>query len=134
MIRTTISLTKCAIQNALMLGVIVSLRAVYSAEFAHSVPQEWMLVVNFVVVPAILGALAYAVFTGKRSVRLALVSTIPVLWILFEGGDPAKPGLEIILIGPLVVIFLLGAGISLALQWFFCGRNSQVDTVIQVKP
>ena len=117
-------MTKLIIRNALALGTMTALGAVYFAKFANTVPQEWMLVVNFVVVPAVLGGLAYALFKGERFVRLALVSAIPVLSILLTAGDPAKPGLELVLIGPLLVVFLVGAGIALALEWFLGSRKT----------
>jgi hypothetical protein len=116
--------TKLVVRNVLALGAMTTLGAVYFTKFANTVPQEWMLVVNFVVVPAVLGALAYVVFAGEPFVRLALVSAIPVLLILLAGGDPAKPGLELILIGPLLVVFWLGAGIALALQWSLGARKT----------
>lgn len=120
-------MTKLIIRNALALGTMTALGAVYFAKFANTVPQESMLVVNFVVVPAVLGGLAYAMFKGERVVRLALVSAIPVLSILLAGGDPAKPGLELVLIGPLLVVFWIGAGIALALQWFLGSRKTNPE-------
>jgi hypothetical protein len=117
-------MTKIVIRNLVVLVVMAVVGGVYFSKYASAVPQEWILLVNFVLVPAVLGALAYVVFAGERFVRLALVSAIPVLSILLAGGDPAKPGLELVLIGPLLVVFWLGAGISLALQWFLSRRKT----------
>jgi len=116
-------MSKLAIRNALVLGVMTALGAIYFSQFASKVPQEWMLVVNFIVVPTILGALAYTIFAGEPFVRLVFVSAIPILLILLAGGDPAKPGLELVLIGPLLIAFWIGAGTSFALRWFLGVRR-----------
>ena len=123
-IRGTFAVTKLVVRNSLVLVATAAVAGVYFSKYASTVPQEWILVVNFVLVPVVLGALTYFLFAGERFTRLALVGAIPVLSILLAGGDPAKPGLALGLIGPLLIVFLLGAGISVALQWFLKARNS----------
>jgi hypothetical protein len=39
--------------------------------------------------------------------------------ILLAGGDPAKPGVELVLVAPLLIVCWLGAGASFAIHWFF---------------
>lgn len=112
-------------KNVLALALLVALCTVYFSKYANTVPQEWMLVVNFLVVPALVGGLAYIAFSGERLIRLALVSVIPILSVLLAGGDPAKPGLELVLIGPLLVVFWLGASVPLSLQWFLSNRKAK---------
>ena len=84
-----------------------------------------MLVMNFLVVPALVGGVAYIAFAGDRLIRLALVSVIPILSVVLVGGDPAKPGLELVLIGQLLVVFWLGASVPLSLQWFLSNRQTK---------
>ena len=116
-------MNRAVLRNVLALGVLVTLCATYYVKYANTVPQDWMLVLNFLVVPALVGALAYIAFAGERMLRLALVSVIPILSVLLAGGDPAKPGVELVLIGPLLVVFWLGASVPLLLQWFLGNRK-----------
>ncbi len=112
-------------RNVLALGILVAICAIYFAKYANTVPKEWMLVMNFLVVPALLGGVAYIVFAGERLIRFALVSVIPILSILLAGGDQAKPGLELVLIGPLLTVFWLGASVPFSLQWFLSNRKAK---------
>ena len=116
---------KAAIRNVLVLLVMTSIGAVYFARIASTVPQQLMLVVNFVVVPGALGAISYQAFAGQPFARLALVSAIPILSILLAGGDPAKPGLHLVLIGPLLIVFWIGAGASMGLRWLLVARKGK---------
>lgn len=111
------------LRNGLVLGVMVAFWVIYFKKYATAIPQEWMLILNFLVLPALLGCVAYMMFTGERLIRLALVSAIPILTVLLVGGDPAKPGLELLLIGPLLAVFWFGASVPLVIQWFLDKRN-----------
>ncbi len=115
---------KLVIRNLLVLVAMGGLGGLYFSKYAGTLPQEWILVTNFVLVPAGVGALTYALFAGERFTRLALVCAIPVLSIVLAGGDPAKPGLELGLIAPLLIVSLAGAGISVAFEWFLRSRHS----------
>ena len=122
------------LRNVLALCVMTTLSTVYYSTLASKVPQDWMLVVNFVLIPTMLGAVAYVIFSGKPSLRFALISLIPVLSIILVGGDPAKPGLELVLIGPLLILFWAGAGIAFGIKWFLMrmggwGRRNETDGV-----
>lgn len=112
-----------AIRNVLVLAVMTAIGAVYFGRFASTVPKEWMLLLNFMVVPAALGAVSYQIFSGQPLVRLVLVSAIPILSILLAGGDPAKPGLELVLVGPLLIAYWTGAGAALAIRALFTARK-----------
>jgi len=115
---------KLVIRNLLVLVVMGGLGGVYFSKYASTLPQEWILLTNFVLVPVGMGALTYFLFGGERFTRLALVGAIPVLSIVLAGGDPAKPGLELGLIGPLLIVSLVGAGIAAAFDWFLRARHS----------
>lgn len=112
-----------AIRNVLVLVVFVAAGGIYYGRFAGTISQEWILVVNFVLLPGMVGISTYFLFGGRPFTRVALVSAIPILSIALAGGDPAKPGMELGLMAPLLVICWVGAGISYALQRF-TARNS----------
>ena len=108
-----------AVRNVIVLIAMSALGGYYFARIASAIPQEWILGVNFVLAPAVAGVSTYFLLSGKPLTRLALVSVIPVMSILLAGGDPAKPGLELLLVAPLLIVCWLGAGASFAVHWLF---------------
>lgn len=113
-----LAMTRVATRNVFVLAVMVALGTLYFSRYASTISKEWILVVNFILAPAAVGLSTYFLFAGKPLTRVAFISAIPVLSILLTGGDPAKPGLEIGLIAPLLIACWLGAGVSFALQRF----------------
>lgn len=103
-------------RNVFVLVAVGVLGGVYFGKYASTLPQDWIIAINFALVPASVGIATYFLFAGKVLTRLALIGAIPVLSIVLAGGDPAKPGLELVLIAPLLVVSWIGAGIALALQ------------------
>jgi hypothetical protein len=61
------------------------------------VPESYLLIVNFIVMPSLLGLLAGYLFVGRLPWRFALLTLVPIAHVLVFGQDPAKPGLENVL-------------------------------------
>lgn len=78
-IRLAIGMTALVIRNVVVLVVMATLGGVYFSKYASTVPQEWILVVNFILVPAVVGISTYFLFAGEPFTRVALVSAIPIL-------------------------------------------------------
>ena len=98
---------KAAIRNVLVLLVMTSIGAVYFARIASTVPQQLMLVVNFVVVPGALGAISYQAFAGQPFARLADLAT-------HQPVRPSDPIVEFTIPNDASLI-----GINFFQQWVF---------------
>lgn len=85
-------------------------------------PMHPSLVRDLLIVPVLFGATSYTVLKGDFFTRIAYVAAVPVIAILLLSGDPAKPTIHLMLIGPFLVMFCLGAGIVAAMGWLI-GKN-----------
>ena len=92
--------------------------------FAASTPPSHLLV-TFFAVPAVLGLIAYVAIVGSRGWVLWLVwlpfliSAVPLFAM---PGDPAKPGLQWVLYGPLLASVYVGEFIAWAFSRLFRGK------------
>ena len=98
--------------NAVISLVLLVISYYYFSDFSGQIPSEYKLMVNVVCVPVLLGVIAGLLFRGGLIERLIYVTPIPVITVILLGGDPAKPGLELILIGPLLLFFAIGTAVS----------------------
>ena len=91
----------------------------YLAFAAGAAPNP---ILNIIAIPAVLGLVAYVAVVGSRQWVLwlawlpFLVSAAPLLAM---PGDPAKPGLQWILYGPMLVSIFAGELIAWAISRLF---------------
>jgi len=106
------------IRNILTISAVILVYLSYLLLISERVPADDRLLINFLVVPILLGVCGVIALSREIGAvtRIALIAATPILPILIFGGDPAKPGLELILIGPLALMFSIGAAIGIALQ------------------
>jgi len=63
-------------------------------------------------VPIILGALAYLLLTGDTWIRVVVTASIPIAPMDFAGYHVDTDGINIAYVGPLMLMFAIGAGVS----------------------
>lgn len=73
-----------------------------------AVPDKYVLQVNVILAPLIGGFLGGVTMKGNLLERVLFIVPIPIATVFFLGGDPAKSGMEWILVGPLLLLLLLG--------------------------
>jgi hypothetical protein len=81
----------------------------YAIEIASN--YRWGPLLNALVLPFAFGAIAAFLYRGFSILRVILVALIPVISlspILFEDGDPAKPGLEYVFYYGFIIAFSAG--------------------------
>lgn len=100
------------IRNALAFILALAVYYVYLSRFSGSISLEHRLLVNFFLVPVSIGAVASLLMSGALINRVAVTALVPIVPIFLIGGDPAKSGMELVVIGPLIVMFAVGAAAS----------------------
>lgn len=105
-------------RNIFSIVAVLIIYLSYLLLISEQIPADNRLLVNFLIVPIVLGACGAIALSSQTGVltRIALIAIVPVLPILVFGGDPAKPGMEVILIGPMALMFAVGAGVGIAIQ------------------
>jgi hypothetical protein len=114
------------VRAAIITVVLSGLHFLYFRYVASAVPDYMALVVNFVVLPLLIGVIAFRAFRKvPKSLLLLLLAPalIPLPSVLYFGGDPAKPGLEWALYYVLVFFLALGEVAGCAAQWLLNRRK-----------
>ena len=104
------------IRNAIVLILALASYFLFLVLLSDSIPAEQRLWVNFFAVPLVLGSATSFSLSTPLLNSILLVALVPILPILFYGGDPAKPGMELLVLGPLAVMFAVGGAIGGALR------------------
>ena len=102
-----ISLWNTGIAIVLLIGFYL-----FYKQVARSVPDEYALLVNILLIPFFVGFIGGISLHGQLIARALYIFVIPILSVLALEGDPTKAGLELILIGPFTVAALIGCGIG----------------------
>src|SRR5467141_3724919 len=99
-----------ALRNSIVFVAVCIAYYVYMHFIANALPESWGGEVNVIVVPFLLGAICAFAFVGHLLLRIALLvaATVLVLLIITGGGDPAKPGLHLWVVGAMVLIAFFG--------------------------
>ena len=90
----------------------VSLWAYYEFIVEYLGPS---IALHLIGVPLIMGILSYILLPKTKSKWIALMILpfiVPIIPLAIDQGDPAKPGLEWILFGPIAVSMLVGEFIA----------------------
>lgn len=85
---------KSFLLNAASLLLLLILSTAYASFIAIHVPAQSAIAMNLVIVPMIFGALGYFLIKAPFYVAILLLALLPIVHIIYFGGDPAKPGLE----------------------------------------
>ena len=104
------------IRNAIVFILALASYYMYLTEFSGNISLEQRMLVNFVIVPVSIGAMATLLLSGTLQNRILITALIPIAPILFFGDDSAKSGMGLIIIGPLVAMFAIGAVAGGALE------------------
>ncbi len=81
------------IADLIIISVLTGLSVIYLTHLALSVPAEHALMVNFMLVPVLLGIAAYFLFARSVLRAFPWMVLVPVAHILFLSEMPAKSGL-----------------------------------------
>lgn len=88
---------------------LLAISFVYLLFAADHVPQKYALVVNIIIVPLVLGAIGAWVIAAPLYAKLFMLLIIPLAHVLYFGGDPAKPGLENVVVMAEAAALWIGA-------------------------
>ena len=94
----------------------------YMISAAQVINEESALLVNGFIVPFVVGSIGYLSFRSQKMARVILATSVSLLAALVasEGGDPAKPGVHLVVIAVMTAISFLGAvttaGAAVAVQ------------------
>ena len=94
----------------------VALYGTYVSTLFSKVGQNWFYLVNFILLPFVLGAIAYLFLRGEVWLKIVLVAFIPIFPIAYMGHFVETGGYNIMFLLPLVVTFAVGAGIAAILN------------------
>jgi hypothetical protein len=81
--------------GVLWLILLAAVSAGYLAYVAPLVPKILALITNILLVPFVIGCVAFFLLRGPVLIKGIALAAIPVLHVALFGGDPAKPGLEL---------------------------------------
>jgi hypothetical protein len=104
------------LRNAIGVVGLVAGSLLYFVLAAKYVPPEYALLVNFGIIPVVVGVCGYMVFRGPVYLRALLVSAVPVALVLYFGADPGKPGIEMTLFYVYLGTVLAGLGIGFIIE------------------
>lgn len=100
-------------RNLVWVGVLAVLFFLYYSQLAgYWLDKEEIdpLIANFVIAPALFGLVAYVGLRGEIFERVLFLIVMPVVpcLILGQEGDPAKPGLQWVLIASMQAPYWVG--------------------------
>lgn len=115
--------------NILIWAVLSTGYYFYLSHYAARIPGDWAILINFILIPLISGALAQFLYRGTQAIRMAFTVMIPVIPAIVFGGDPKFPGLQVSLVGMLAFGFGVGAiasaeSIKAIRKWLHIGDHS----------
>lgn len=84
----------------------------YFSSFAENIHSDHAILINICFIPLCLGFIGGFILKGSYFERLIFIVPIPIFSIILTEGDAAKPGLEMILIGPLLLFFIFGLSMA----------------------
>jgi hypothetical protein len=115
-----------ALRNGTVFIVLCIAYFIYMRFLANALPESWGGEMNVIVVPFLLGAICAFAFAGRLLLRVALLvgATGLVLLVITGGGDPAKPGLHLWVVGGMILIAAIGM-LSAALGARLAARGSR---------
>jgi hypothetical protein len=105
-------------RNLIWIIVVASLFYVYFSQLAgYWLDTEWVdpLIINFIITPAVFGLVTFIGLRGKmkqRAIFLFLMPIVPCL-ILGQEGDPAKPGLQWVLMASMQLPYWCGGVVGI---------------------
>ena len=108
--------------NASVSLAILFVSYVYFTFLAAAIPQEQKVLVNIVLVPIGLGLMGGFSLRGAVYERILCVSIVPCVTVLLLESDPTKPGLELMLMGPLLIFYVMGVLVASGILAFYKGR------------
>ena len=95
------------VRNAVMIVGAIAISFVYLWLSLAFVPPAVAPIVNLIIMPLLLGALAAHLLTGHLLLKLALLFLVPAAHVLALGQDEAKPGLGyLVAIAEMVVLWI----------------------------
>lgn len=80
--------------NISWIAGLLAVSFIYLLFAADHVPPKHALVINIITIPLVLGVLGAWAIEAPLYARLLALLVIPVAHVLYFGGDPAKPGME----------------------------------------
>lgn len=104
-------------RNVLILILSAVAYHIYVVNIFFELPSQLGLVINFLIVPIIMGAISSWLFVSDIWIRIVLSAVIPVAPMAFAGSYVDTGGINIAYIGPLMVVFAVGAGITQLIFW-----------------
>lgn len=104
------------LRNAVGVVGLVAGSLLYFVLAAKYVPPEYALLVNFGIIPVLVGVCGYMVLRGPVYLRALLVSIVPLALVLYFGADPGKPGVEMTLFYVYLGTVLTGLAIGFAIE------------------
>ena len=112
------------IRNAVCLLALAVVSVLYLSLASDFVPDEIAILVNLIVVPFGIGWIGFITLKGPVYVRLLLLALIPILHVLYFGGDAAKPGLENLLAAVELLAISVGLGVGYGASKLFRKRGA----------
>lgn len=94
----------------------VALYGTYISALFSKIGPNWFYLINFILLPIVLGVIAYLFLRGEVWLKIALVAFIPIFPIAYMGYFVETDGYNIMFLLPLVVTFSVGADIAAILN------------------
>lgn len=87
-------MAKTILRNFAALLALTFVSLEYLLLYAGLMPDRHALMVNIVLVPLLFGCAGFFLLKATLPVKLALMALLPVVHVIYLGGDDAKPGLK----------------------------------------
>lgn len=102
--------------NVGWVALLAIVTIIYYRHVAPIIPSRSALTVNFIIFPVAVGLLGYFLLSGSFVAKTVFICIIPVSHVIYFGGDPGKPGLEIVLAYVEAAFILIGMALGLILS------------------